>query len=92
MWIQQHYEGFVAVCGALWTLISVINGLVGSPQVKSVLGKVLDALAFIARRDAVGSVKAPFTASKTEAVEIKSVEAVVTATVTKPAPEPEVKP
>ncbi len=93
--VQHHAEGIVAAIGALWTLLSVINGMLHNPEVKTAWGKLVDAASYISRKNAVGSVKAPFTMSKTESVEVNTVEATVTvgATVTKPAPEPEeVKP
>jgi hypothetical protein len=60
----QHYSTAVAVAGALWTLLSVINGAMKDSPTKTVMGKVLDVLSYIARKDASGSVKAPFTGSK----------------------------
>lgn len=62
---KQHVEGIVALLGALWTLISVINGFLHKPEVMSAWGKLLDAFSYISRKNAAGSVKLPLTASKT---------------------------
>jgi hypothetical protein len=64
IWLQQHYEGLVAIAGALWTALSVVNGMITNPTAKSAMGKALDALSYVARKDAHASVKAPFTLSK----------------------------
>ncbi len=91
--IQQHIEGAVALVGSVVTLLSVINGMLHKPEVMSAWGKLLDAFSYISRKNAAGSVKLPFTASKGETVEVNTVDAVVHvgATVTKPAPD-EVQP
>jgi hypothetical protein len=65
--LQHHAEGVVAVLGAVWTLISVVNGMLNNPEVKTAWGKLLDAVSYIARKDAHGSVKVPFVLSKAPA-------------------------
>lgn len=63
-WIQQHYQALIALAGALWTLLSVINGMIASPEAKSIIGKIMDALSYIKRAGSEGSVKMPLTLSK----------------------------
>ena len=62
--IVANWSTIVAVAGALYTLLSVINGLVQSPKAKSFLGVMLDGLSFISRAQSPGSIKAPLTLSK----------------------------
>ncbi len=85
--MQHHAEGIVALLGALWTLLSVINGALTSPEAKSAWHKLVDGVSYIARKDAMGSVKAPFTLSKAGTVDVQSV--TVEATVTMPSAEAE---
>ncbi len=64
LWIQQNYQALIAVAGALWTLLSIINGMIKSPEAKHIIGVVLDGLSYIKRADAPGSIKLPFQMSK----------------------------
>jgi hypothetical protein len=63
-WLQQNWPVVVSISGALYTLLSIINGLIQNPEAKSILGKVLDGLSFLSRASAPGTVKAPLTMSK----------------------------
>jgi hypothetical protein len=63
-WLTQNWQTVTTFAGALYTLLSVINGLVQNPEAKSVLGKIIDGLSFLSRASAPGTVKAPFTMSK----------------------------
>lgn len=63
-WITAHWPAVVSVAGALYTLLSIINGLVQNPEAKSFIGTVIDGLSFISRAQAPGSIKAPLTLSK----------------------------
>jgi hypothetical protein len=62
---QQIILAVGSISGALWTLLSVINGLVQDPEAKSFIGKLIDFFAFLSRAQAPGTVKAPFMLSKT---------------------------
>ena len=59
-YLTANKAALIAALGALYTLLSVINGLVKSPKAKSFIGLVLDGISFISRADAEGSVKVPF--------------------------------
>jgi hypothetical protein len=63
-WITANWATITTIAGLLYTLFSVINGLVQNPEAKSFLGKLIDGLSFISRAQAPGSIKAPFTMSK----------------------------
>jgi hypothetical protein len=63
-WLQQNYQGILAALGALYTLLSVINGLIKNPEANGFLEKVLDGISFITRQGAEGSVKRPFSYSR----------------------------
>lgn len=63
-WITQNWPTVVSIAGALYTLLSIINGLIQNPVAKSWMGKALDGLSFLSRASAPGTVKAPLTMSK----------------------------
>lgn len=62
-WIQSHLPLIISVAGALYTLLSIVNGAIQAPRAKTWIGYVLDALSYIKRAGADGSVKLPFTKS-----------------------------
>lgn len=62
-YVIAHQAELAAGAGALYTLLSVINGLIHSPKANTFLGDVLDVISYISRKGAAGSVKAPFTRS-----------------------------
>jgi hypothetical protein len=62
-YVKDHGQTITTIAGALWTIVSVINGAVKNPEAKSWLGKLLDGLSYIKRADAPGSVKLPFAMS-----------------------------
>jgi len=63
-WFAAHWSEVTATAGALWTLLSIINGAIKSPEAKTWIGKILDGLSYIKRAEAPGSVKVPFKLSK----------------------------
>lgn len=63
-WIQSNWPTILNIVGATITLLSIINGMIKSPVAKNWVTKIIDALSFIARAGAQGSVKAPFTLSR----------------------------
>lgn len=62
-YVIAHRAELATGAGALYTLLSVINGLIHSPKANTFLGDVLDVISYISRKGAAGSVKAPFTRS-----------------------------
>lgn len=58
-WIKDNAAALVAAAGALYTLLSVINGMMKDSPAKTIMGDVLDILSYISRLDAAGSVKLP---------------------------------
>lgn len=57
-------EHSVAFVGTLYALLNLINGLISNPDAKSIVGKMIDALAFLTRGDADGTLKSPLTRSR----------------------------
>ncbi len=47
-----------------YAVLNLINGLVSNPDAKSIVGKLIDGLAFLTRGDADGTLKSPLTMSR----------------------------
>lgn len=63
-WLRDNYPTLIAAAGALWTLLSILNGMIKNPVAKTWIGKIMDGLSYVCRGQAVGSVKPPFTLSR----------------------------
>ena len=63
IWLQTNWPTIVSISGALWTFLSVINGLIKDPTAKSMIGKAIDGLSFLSRASAPGTVKSPLSLS-----------------------------
>jgi hypothetical protein len=57
--IIDHWPDILKVLGALYGVLSVINGFLRNVEAKTVLGAILDAIAFLTRSDAPGTFKLP---------------------------------
>ncbi len=62
--VRQNYQALLAAAGALYTLLSIINGLIKNPEAHGFFAKLLDGLSFIQRATASGSVKLPLMMSR----------------------------
>lgn len=62
--LQKDWPTIIAVSGAVYTLLSVINGKLPNSPAKTIIGDVLDVLSYISRADASGSIKLPGTRSE----------------------------
>lgn len=52
------------IAGLLYAALNLANAVVKGPEAKSVVGKLIDALAFLTRKDADGTLKIPLARSK----------------------------
>ena len=64
IWFKANYPALLAALTALYTLLSVINGLIKNPEANGFIAKILDGISFIVRQGGVGSVKVPFSRSR----------------------------
>ncbi len=60
-WLRAHGPELLAF---VYAAINVANALVRSPEAKTKLGKVADLVSVLARKDAEGTLKKPFTRSR----------------------------